>query len=419
MLPRLLLGLDPDRALTLGEHERLHGPLTVPFSAKDGAALIDVVERAGLRGRGGAGFPTAVKLRSVAQARRPVVIANCSEGEPASAKDRVLARHLPHLILDGAAVAAAAVGARETIVSVPDTDAPARDALASALSQRAASSSSSVRLLTVPDRYLAGQESALVNYINTNTMLPTATPPLPFQRGVGGRPTLVQNVETLAHLALIARHGDRWFRQLGTTAEPGSTLITLTGAVRHPGVYEVARGDRLDALIAQAGGATDDIQAFLTSGYYGRWVAAARAHDALLSDGDLRARGGAIGAGVIVALGRRSCGVAESVRAVGYLAGESAGQCGPCRFGLPAIAAALGQIADGTATARTPEDLRRWLDQVSGRGACGLPDGAVAFARSALEVFAGEFGEHYRNGPCAACAAPAVLPTTFEAQVAA
>lgn len=417
-LPRLLSGLEPERALTRSEHEQVHGALPDLRRLRQGA-LIDIVERAGLRGRGGGGFPTAVKLRGVASGRRPVVVANCSEGEPASAKDRVLARHLPHLVIDGALVAAAAVGAEETIISVPGTDPEARRALAAALAERGLARDALIRLLTVPDRYLAGQEGALVNFINTGALLPTTTPPLPFERGVGGRRTLVQNVETLAHLALIARHGPEWFRELGPADEPGSTLVTLSGAVRCPGVYEVARGSSLAELLASAGGTTDAPRALLTGGYFGQWVDRAATDGALLSDDDLSARGAGLGAGVLVLLGQRSCGVAETVRALGYLADQSAGQCGPCMFGLPAIARTLEAVAAGRADSRAPADLRRWFDQVAGRGACHLPDGAVGLARSALTVFAHEFKDHYENGPCEACHAPAVLPVSYDEEVAA
>lgn len=406
-LPRLLKGVDPQRASSLEHHERTHGPLVLP-GRREREGLIATVEASGLRGRGGAGFPTATKLRVVGQGRRPVVLANCSEGEPASGKDRMLTRHLPHLVLDGVAVAAAAVGAREAIISLSEEDDHARRVMAAALAERRGTDPA-FRVVTVPDRYLAGQESALVNFVNTGELKPTMAPPRPFEKGVGGRPTLVQNAETLAHLALIARHGAAWFRELGPAQEPGSTLVTLSGAVRAPGVYEVARGTSLAALVNGAGGPLEPARAYLTSGFFGAWVPADAMGDARLSDHSLRARGSALGAGVVFALGTGGCGVAETVRVVRYLASQSAGQCGPCVFGLPAVAEALTDIATGQATQRTPEDLRRWLDQISGRGACNLPTGAIGFVRSALDVFGSEFGEHYRHGPCAACRRPTGL----------
>ena len=128
----------------------------------------------------------------------------------------------------------------------------------------------------VPDRFVAGEETALVQFLNGGPARPTFTPPRPFERGVGGAPTLVQNAETLAHVAQIARFGPAWFRRIGTAAEPGSILVTLSGAVARPGVYEVALGSPLRDLLAQAGGAREEIQAYLIGGYFGTWVGAAR-----------------------------------------------------------------------------------------------------------------------------------------------
>src|SRR5204863_3706473 len=131
-----------------------------------------------------------------------------------------------------------------------------------------------VSVVEVPAAYVAGEESALVNYLNTGRAIPTFVPPRPFERGVDGRPTLVQNVETLAHLALIARHGPDWFRHVGTPEDPGSHLVTLCGAVARPGVYEVPGGVSLGALVEHGGGPTASLQAFLVGGYAGSWFAA-------------------------------------------------------------------------------------------------------------------------------------------------
>ena len=249
-LPRLLAGCHDTRALTLDEHAGRHG--LVADARYRGAALIDEVASAGLRGRGGAAFPTAVKLRAVAARRgRRAIVVNAAEGEPLSAKDRTLLELAPHLVLDGALLAAEAVGAREIVLAMKRSTAAAHAAVSRALAER--HDADSVRVRIVPDAYLAGEETALIRSLNGGPMKPTLTPPRPDERGLGRRPTLVSNAETLAHMALIARQGARWFRELGTADHPGSALVTVDGAVERPAVYEIALGMPLADVIATAG----------------------------------------------------------------------------------------------------------------------------------------------------------------------
>ncbi|MCW3044036.1 MAG: hypothetical protein JWL57_2194, partial [Actinobacteria bacterium] len=202
---------------SLAEHRTRYAAPPMP-RGRPWAELIDVVDRAGLRGRGGAGFPTAVKMRTVAKGRgRAVVLANGTEGEPASYKDKLLLTHQPHLVLDGALLAAAAVGADRVVIGVEEAAPEALGALRRALAERASSEPAGipVEVVATPAGYVSGEESALVSFVNGGPALPT-TAPRPFERGVGRRPTLVQNVETLAHLAQIARNGAGWFRQSGS-----------------------------------------------------------------------------------------------------------------------------------------------------------------------------------------------------------
>jgi NADH:ubiquinone oxidoreductase subunit F (NADH-binding) len=406
-LPRLLAGVTSAEApATLDEHLSVYGRLPPP-GAVDLPAL---VEASGLQGRGGAGFPTATKLRAVAARRgRPVVVANGTEGEPISGKDKVLLRYLTHLVLDGAAAAAQALGAREAIVAVSRTDREGLDALSAAIAERGAGLDRRVRLraVAVPDGFVAGEETALVQFLNRGVAKPTFTPPLPFERGVGKAPTLVQNVETLAQLALIARFGSDWFREVGTADEPGSALVTISGAVEEPGVYEVALGTPLRELVALAGGVTEHVRAFLVGGFFGSWLGERDAAEASLLEADLRPRGARLGARAIVVLPTSACGICETARAMRYLADSSAGQCGPCIYGLDAIARSFERLA---ARQRLDErkQLTRWIQQVRGRGACSHPDGAAGFATSALQVFAHEAEQHLR-GRCEA--KRQVLPT--------
>jgi NADH:ubiquinone oxidoreductase subunit F (NADH-binding) len=381
---RLLAYTRDDRPLSHAEHVAQFGPL--PDIAAE--SLVEEVARSGLRGRGGADFPVDVKLRAVRAGQAPrIVVANGAEGEPASAKDRVLLTRTPHLVVDGALLAARAVGAEAAaICTVKETSAPVADAIRERPAEGVRMS-----VFRVEATYLSGEESALVHQLNGGPAKPTFVPPRPFERGVGGRPTLVQNVETLAHLAEIARFGADWFRECGTGRDPGTALITISGAVAAPGVYEVERGTALREAVAIAGGATQALQAFLVGGYFGTWF---RAEDAV----DLEL--GSLGAGVVMALPQASCGVAESARALRYLAAASSGQCGPCVHGLAAIAAAMQDLAAARADARAIDALVRWSGQVAGRGACHHPNGAVRLLRSALSVFADEVESHLR-GRCA------------------
>ncbi len=403
-LPRLLAGLDPRGAtMSLAEHEQVHGPLPRMTPAE----LIDAVEQSGLRGRGGADFPTATKLRAVAARarRRTVLVVNGSETEPASAKDRLLLARLPHLVLDGAVLAAAAIGAAHVIVKFGEHAAASRRALEVALSLR--SDPASIELVAGPESYVAGEESAVVHYLNDAVAKPTFVPPRPFERGVRGRPTLVQNPETLAQVALVARHGPAWYRELGSDPDPGSALVTISGAVNSPGVYELAFGTPMTDLLAAAGGSTEPLQALLVGGYFGTWVQAAPALQLRLAREDLRSVGCSLGSGVLIALGESACGLHESARVIDYLASQTAGQCGPCVYGLRAIADSIGALAGGAAHERERDRVLRWTTEIRGRGACHHPDGAARFVESVLAVFGNEFDWHRRHH---CTAAPAGLP---------
>jgi len=400
-LPRLLEGWHRDRPIPLSEHHALHG--TISLSRRAASELIATVDASGLRGRGGSGFPVATKLRAVASAprrRRRVVIANGAEGEPDSRKDTSLVRHCPHLVLDGLAVACAAVDADEAIVCIGADGPEALRAIERAIAERAGSDGFAPSVAEIPQSYVSGEESALVNYLNTGVALPTFSPPLPFERGVGGRPTLVQNVETLAHLALVARHGPEWFRSLGTADDPGTALVTVTGAVAAPGVYEVEGGTPLRVLMDTVGGSTAPVQAFLLGGYAGTWVEPDRALDLRLGHAAMRDHGHALGPGAVLVLPATECGIRETARIARYLADHSAGQCGPCQFGLPAMAGALEEIADGVSEPGAYRWVQYWAGQVDGRGACHHPDGAVRMISSALSAFADDVTRHEVGDAC-------------------
>jgi NADH:ubiquinone oxidoreductase subunit F (NADH-binding) len=405
-LPRLLPATFDGQPPSLARHVASHGRLP-PARSGSGAELMADIERSGLTGRGGAAFPTARKLAAVvAAAGRPVVVVNGTEGEPASAKDKVLLATAPHLVLDGAVVAARIAGAREVIVAANPAVAGTID---EAIAARRGLRLDDVLIRVVPAAhgFVAGEASAVVNWLAGGPPIPTATPPRLAQRGMDGRPTLVQNAETLGHVALIARYGARWFRELGTTAEPGSMLVTVIGAVREPGVREIEIGTPVTDVLARAGGPDQPLRALLIGGYFGTWVPWPEVADLPFSAAGLAPVRAAPAAGLVAALPADACGLAETARVARYLAAESAGQCGPCVFGLDAIARELSRLAAGRSA--SVNLVRRWLSQVDGRGACRHPDGAVRFIRSGLEVFGAEVDLHGR-GWCSGSGLSPVLP---------
>jgi hypothetical protein len=383
-MPRLFAA----QGSTLAEHRARFGEL--PSVGKD---LIPMLSAAGLSGRGGAGFPSGRKMASVTGSK-PVVVGNGSEGEPLSRKDAQLLTRAPHLVLDGLDAAAAATGADRVYLYV---HADAVPAVSRALDERRAASLDPHRVIVVeaPDRFVAGEESAAIRKIEGGPALPRDRTVLATKSGIRGRPTLVNNVETLAHMALIARFGSEWFRSVGDADDPGTMLVTYSGALHKHGVVEVPTGTLLAGLLEHAGG-TDPgtIRAILIGGYHGSWLPATAFVGARLSRSGLKSLGATPGAGIVHALGMAECGLAETAQISAYLADQSARQCGPCLNGLPRIAELLHELAHGRTTDQLVKEIRRVTALVDGRGSCRHPDGTARMIRSALSTFAAEIELH-------------------------
>ena len=380
------------------DHFARLGPLPTGASARN---VIPALEASGLLGRGGAGFPVGRKWRTVAErsAGDAVVLVNGAEGEPRSAKDRALMTLRPHLVLDGAQLAAEAVGASEVILYVGSAHVAARSSIEAALAARGRSLTVPMWVVEAPDRYIAGEESAAVHFVNEADARPTTTPPRPFESGVGGRPTLVQNVESIAYAALIARAGDDWYRGAGRAATRGTGLVTVSG-VSQPGVREIELGTTVGEVARMAGTDRGAAPAVLLGGYFGSWATTDEAWDLALDPAGLRAAGRAFGCGVISFLAAGTCGVSATARIMDYMAGSSAAQCGPCVFGLRAIADAADRLARDKGTSDDLARIERWSGQLAGRGACRHPDGAVGLLASALRVFGAEFVRHAARRGC-------------------
>ncbi|WP_286403031.1 NADH-ubiquinone oxidoreductase-F iron-sulfur binding region domain-containing protein [Pseudarthrobacter defluvii] len=377
-----------------------------------GPGLLEVLAESGLTGRGGAAFETWRKATATAGtgrkglfAARPVVIANGAEGEPLSFKDRTLLAHAPHLVIDGLIALAAALGqtggrtssqtsagGTSMYVYAPAASLPR---VKQALGERPGGKK--IRVVQAPETFISGESSAVVNMIENGTALPTDQRRRLSESGLNGRPTLVVNVETLAQVALIARYGAQWFRQAGTATDPGTRLVSVSGpAPTRDVVLEVPGGVQLSAVLKEAGMDPGSLSAVLVGGYHGRWV---RPADHALTPAGAPGRAVRPGAGVIHALDLQTCGIQATARILNYLAGQSARQCGPCMFGLPAMASVLNRIAGGETNPRLSSELDRLGRLVSGRGACRHPEGTTGMVSSALEVFAADFRAHL-SGYC-------------------
>ena len=349
------------------------------------ADLLAAVEDVRLSGRGGAAFPFAAKLRRTADShRRPVVVVNLAEGEPASSKDTALALTRPHLVLDGAVATARALRAHDVHLVLPGDRPAVRDAIDRAVGERR---DRRVRLLrhVAEPRFVSGQSSAVLELLAGRANLPVTSWTPAAVSGHGRRPTLLSNAETWAHVGRLVHRGPE---PLGTADEPGTTLLTIREPGTRPLVREVPYGTPFAAVLPR-GRST----AVLVGGFHGTWARPELLARLPVSVSGLREAALTLGAGVVVPVD--GCPVAWSQRITGYLAGESARRCGPCRNGLPALAAAVRALDEGGG----PSAVARLADLVDGRGACAHPDGTARLVRSLLTSYAAEVDAH-GDGRC-------------------
>lgn len=373
--------LEPVFAESLHQHTVRLGP-----RPEGSAGLVDVLDSRGEGGRGGAWFSVAAKWRSMlAQPPGGVVVGNGAEGEPASAKDAAVLQSRPHLVLDGIELAAEAVGATELIIWLHEGADRTELAVREALAQRQRSGSRSViRVEAGPAGYLTGESSAVIRALSHGPALPRFRQAPATVSGVGERPTLLHNVETLARIALLAR--DEFV--------PDTRLLTITGGAGRTAIEADPDATITDAVVA---GGVDPVtlQAVLLGGYGGQWLPWPDAAGLPLS-----ALGKSLGAGILIPLARNRCGLRLTAELDHYLAAASARQCGPCMFGLPALADLFRQLADGGGGRRRLRRVRELLDEVTGRGACQLPEAAVNLTTTALACFAADVDSHVDRGRC-------------------
>ena len=380
--------------------ERLGG-----LPALSPAETVQLVADSGLCGRGGGHFPLARKLETVlaqvGSGPGAAVVVNLSESEPASRKDRTLARHRPQLILDGAALLARAVGAGEVQLHLHDEEYAVLAALRVAIDERTTAREGDPRWLfsTSPAGYVAGESSAVIASAEGGRSLPRWSSVPAAVRGLHDRPTLLSNAETFAHVAVIARIGADAWRALGPDPWNGPLVLTLQGGVTTPGeVVEVTGATTIGEVLATRGGLTGPPAAVLVGGYAGSWLPGGLAWHLSVDRTSFGTAGAMLGCGLLGVLPHGHCGLSESARIVSWLAAEGAGQCGPCAFGLPRMGSAFEALARGRG--RAVDELLRLADEVDGRGGCRHPDGVARLTRSAVTIFADDVRRHRRGRHC-------------------
>src|ERR1700728_179073 len=394
---RLTAGLDRMPRIDLDAHREIFGPLP-RMSAEE---LIAMAESVDLRGQGGAAFPVADKLRAVINAAEEndcprIVLVTATEGEPGSVKDKMLMIRSPYLILSGAALVAEAIGAEEIVVGVAGHELANRSIEAAIAAEPGLRKM--VRVVQQPDRFISGESGALIRGINGKRPVPPGRKVLASDFGVDDLPTLLSNASTFAQLAVLALLGPDRFAAVGTPEEPGTVLLSVGGSAAHPAVVEVPTGLPLGTVLDICQAPAGD--GVLVGGYHGMWLPAETAYVVPVSREGLAAVGGTLGSGIVLPLGDGTCPLGEVSRVANYLAGESAGQCGPCKVGLPSIARALAALIDGSGGIDALDVARRSAAGVTGRGACAHPDGVTRFVLSALDVFTEDLAAHVFHSSC-------------------
>ncbi|AOS97306.1 NADH-quinone oxidoreductase subunit F [Microbulbifer aggregans] len=380
--------------------------------------LIDLVQKAGLRGRGGAGFNTGLKWSFVPKDRQahPIryLVCNADEMEPGTFKDRLLMERDPHLLLEGMAIAAHAIGATSAYIFIRGEYHLATQRLETAIAElndagllapetTGADQTLRIYLHRSSGNYICGEETALLNALEGKRAIPRAKPPYPQVSGLWGRPTVVNNVETLCNLPHLLLHGADWYRKLGHGEDAGTKLFGASGKVNNPGLWELPMGTTVREIIEQhAGGlkAGLTLRGFLPGG--GSTDFLGPEHLDLPMDYDAIGKAGSrLGTGTITVLDEATCPVGLVLNLTRFFARESCGWCTPCRDGLPWVVEILQRIESGAGEIDDLELLRQHTSRMGpGNTFCALAPGAAEPIQSALKLFEQDFIDHIRGGSC-------------------
>lgn len=363
-----------------------------------GPSVVEIVRRSGLRGRGGAGFPTGIKWKGAAADHQPrAVVCNAAEGEPGTSKDRTILTRDPYRVIEGMAIAAVAIGATTAYLGIKArfTEPIARlDVAAREMAAAGMLEGIDFRVVEGPDDYLLGVETALLEVIQGNDPLPRTVPP--YIQGVVGPDgteyaTVVNNVETLAHVPSIIARGPDWFRSKGTERSPGTMVFTVSGDVKTPTVVELAMGTPLSVLIYGPGGGmrAENGPKLIVSGASNRPITAAEIDTPMSFEG-MEAIGSGLGSGGFIVYDDTTCAVEVGLLLSSFLQRGSCGQCPPCKLGTTAYMNGFGLMMEGRATFDDVDDLTAWLVRVTDANRCGLGAGQREVARGILDTFAGD-----------------------------
>jgi NADH:ubiquinone oxidoreductase subunit F (NADH-binding) len=379
--------------------------------------VIQIVSAAGLRGRGGAGFPTGKKWQFTREApEQPrYLVLNGGEDEPGSKKDRVLLENLPHLVIEGVILAAYAISAPKAYLYINALyDAALKsinDALAEAKAARYwgenildSGFSLDFEVVPAPHNYVAGEDTAVLEVIEGKKAWPRQKPPFPVTVGLLGKPTSVNNVETLANVAPIILNGADWYRKFGTAESPGTMIFSLNDDVNRPGIYELPFGTPLRYLIEECGGGMQGgkkIKAIMPAAPSSAFLSPEQM-DTPLDHNSMRDAGSALGCGVVRLVGEGECIVEEVLRISEFFTAESCGQCPACRMETSTLTLMLKKVQAGQGGTPMLEQFGKILAFNKGKGFCNLIAMPGPPIESAIKLFPADFEAHLTTGKCAA-----------------
>jgi NADH-quinone oxidoreductase subunit F len=375
------------------------------------------VSEAGLRGRGGAAFPTGKKwsLTSECAEQPHYLVMNGGEDEPGSKKDRLLMENVPHLVIEGVVLGAYAIGASKAYLYINAQYEAAIKNISDALAEAKASGycgegildssfNLDIELISAPHNYVAGEDTAALEVIESKKAWPRQKPPFPVTVGLFGKPTSVNNVETFANVAPIIRHGAAWYRKFGTPDSPGTMIFSLNDDVNRPGIYELPFGTAMRYLIEECGGGIKGgkkIKAIMPAAPSSAYLPADKI-DTPLDHNAMREAGSALGCGVVRLVGEGSCIVEDVLKISEFFAAESCGQCPACRMETNMLASLLQKVQQGQGGKPILEQFGKVLAFNKGKGFCSLIGMPGPPIESALKLFPADFESHLTTGHCPA-----------------
>jgi NADH-quinone oxidoreductase subunit F len=378
--------------------------------------IVGEIKRSGLRGRGGAGFPTGTKWDKVLHHRikERYFVCNAGEHEPGTFKDRYLLQHAPHQLLEGCLIASYAVNAKASFIYINHEYHEEHENLKKAIAQARERGfvgknifgkgvDIEIELFAGHGSYVAGEETAMLESMQGRPAMPRQKPPFyPTDFGLYGKPTLVNNVETLCNIPHILRNGADWFTQVGTEKCPGTMLFSLSGAVNRPGVYEMPMGTTIRRLIEECGGGVPGerkVKAVFPGGPAFSMVTADQL-DLPMDFDSLKKAGTGLGSAGVIVVDDTTCMVAQTLKFSNFFKTESCGQCPPCRMGTINLATLVEKVERGEGTQKDLDSLLQLCGFVKGTGYCTLVTGAAVLVQSSLRLFRHEYEEHIRLRRC-------------------